>query len=94
MSSYQYERLSGQDNDFLLWEAPNLPMHVAGTQILDAGPLRTEEGGIDFDAIKRLTDQPIDRRTALPRWDGSPLDLHTAVGALVFRHDHPPVLSP
>lgn len=56
MSSYQYERLSGQDNDFLLWEAPNLPMHVAGAQILDAGPLRNEDGGIDFDAIKRLTE--------------------------------------
>jgi WS/DGAT/MGAT family acyltransferase len=65
MSSYQYERLSGQDNDFLLWEAPNLPMHVAGTQILDAGPLRTEEGGIDFDAIKRLTESVLHR---IPRY--------------------------
>lgn len=56
MSSYQYERLSGQDNDFLLWETPELPMHVASTNIFDAGPLRNAWGGIDFEAIKRLTE--------------------------------------
>ena len=55
MSSYQYERLSRQDNDFLVWESAKLPMHVGGVQIFDAGPLRKEHGGIDFDAIKRLT---------------------------------------
>ena len=55
MARYQYERLAGQDNDFLLWESPNLPMHVAGAQIFEAGPLRNEHGGIAFDEIKRLT---------------------------------------
>ncbi len=56
MSSYQYERLSDQDNAFLAWETPTLPMHVAGTNILEAGRLRTDLGGIDFEAIKRLTE--------------------------------------
>jgi diacylglycerol O-acyltransferase len=56
MSNYQYERLSAQDNDFLLWETPSLPMHVAGVQIFDAGPLREEHGGIDFKAVKQLTE--------------------------------------
>ncbi|MBW1885374.1 MAG: hypothetical protein JRJ58_17705, partial [Deltaproteobacteria bacterium] len=65
MPSYQYERLSGQDNDFLLWEASNLPMQVAGAQILDAGPLRNDHGGIDFDAIKRLTESVLHR---IPRY--------------------------
>jgi diacylglycerol O-acyltransferase len=54
MSRYAYERLSGQDNDFLLWERPNLPMHVGGTEIFDPGELALENGGIDFDAIKNL----------------------------------------
>jgi diacylglycerol O-acyltransferase len=56
MASYQYERLAGQDNDFLLWESTNLPMHVAGAQIFEAGPLCNEHGGIEFDEIKRLTE--------------------------------------
>ena len=56
MAQYKYDRLSGQDNDFLLCEEPSLPMHVGGTQIFDAGPLLNEDGGIDFEAIKRLTE--------------------------------------
>ncbi len=56
MGSYQYERLSGQDMDFLKWETPNLPMHVAGVSIFEAGPLRNEHGGIDADKIKQLTE--------------------------------------
>jgi len=52
MSHYNYERLSAQDNDFLLWEKPNLPMHVGVTQIFAAGSLALAGGGIDFPAIK------------------------------------------
>jgi len=51
---YNYERLSAQDNDFLLWETPALPMHGSGLQIFEAGPLATREGGVDFDAVQRL----------------------------------------
>jgi WS/DGAT/MGAT family acyltransferase len=50
---YNYERLSAQDNDFLLWETPALPMHGSGLCIFEAGPLTTPAGGIDFEAVQR-----------------------------------------
>lgn len=53
MAHYQYERLSAQDNAFLLWETPSLHMHVATTNIMEAGPLEKPSGGIDFASIKR-----------------------------------------
>ena len=53
LSHYNYERLSAQDNDFLLWETPALPMHGSGLQIFEAGPLTTPGGGIDFEAVQR-----------------------------------------
>ncbi len=53
MDHYHYERLSAQDNDFLEWETPSLTMHGSGISVFDAGPLTTEDGGIDFAAIKR-----------------------------------------
>jgi diacylglycerol O-acyltransferase len=53
MDHYKYVRLSAQDNDFLLWETPNLPMHGGSTQLFDAGSLITEAGGVDFETIKR-----------------------------------------
>ncbi len=52
MARYAYERLSGQDNSFLILEQSNVHMHVASTQIYEAGPLRTPEGGIDIEAFK------------------------------------------
>ncbi len=52
MSRYNYDRLSGQDTTFLLWETPSLQMHVASTMVFTLGPLRTEDGGVDFDGIK------------------------------------------
>ncbi len=65
MAQYKYDRLSGQDNDFLLCEEPTLPMHVGGAQIFDAGPLLNEDGGINFEAIKRLTESVLYR---IPRY--------------------------
>lgn len=53
MDHYNYERLSAQDNDFLLWETPALPMHGSGLQIFEAGSLATREGGIDVAAVQR-----------------------------------------
>jgi diacylglycerol O-acyltransferase / wax synthase len=50
---FNYERLSAQDNDFLLWETPALPMHGSGLSLFDAGPLATPDGGIDFAAVQR-----------------------------------------
>ncbi len=54
MQNYWYEWLSIQDNDFLLWETPALPMHGSGISIFSAGELATEDGGVDFASIKRL----------------------------------------
>jgi diacylglycerol O-acyltransferase len=55
MSHYKYDRLSAQDASFLVFETPNAPMHVAGTQIFDAGPLRRADGGIDIERIRDAT---------------------------------------
>ncbi|HXK24770.1 MAG TPA: wax ester/triacylglycerol synthase family O-acyltransferase [Myxococcota bacterium] len=47
-----YDRLSAEDNAFLLAEGPTTPMHVSAVEIFEAGPLRREDGGIDADAIR------------------------------------------
>ena len=54
MAKWHYERLSSQDNSFLLWEKGNVRMHVASTNIFDAGPLRQESGGIDIDLVRDI----------------------------------------
>jgi len=53
MPRYAYERLTALDNSFLLFERPGAYMHVASTAIHDAAPLRSPDGGIDIDLIKR-----------------------------------------
>src|SRR5512134_2729952 len=53
MRSSSYTRLSAQDYSFLVFETPTVHMHVAATQIFEAGPLRTPDGGIDIQAFKR-----------------------------------------
>jgi WS/DGAT/MGAT family acyltransferase len=50
--SYTYDRLSAQDNSFLLFETHSVHMHVSSTLVFDSGPLQTEGGGIDIDAIR------------------------------------------
>ena len=53
MSKYMYERLSAQDNTFLLWERPTVHMHVAATAIYDASTVSNKDGGVDIGAFKR-----------------------------------------
>ena len=53
MPRYSYERLTALDNSFLLLERPNATMHVSSTGVFDAAPLRTPEGGIDIELIRR-----------------------------------------
>ena len=55
MAPWHYDRLSAQDNSFLLMERGNVRMHVASTNICDMGPLRTGSGGIDIELVKRAT---------------------------------------
>jgi WS/DGAT/MGAT family acyltransferase len=53
VAEYAFERLSAQDLSFLMAETSATPMHVAGLQLLELGPLATPEGGVDFAAIRR-----------------------------------------
>lgn len=56
LRSSSYERLSGQDFSFLAFENPHVHTHVGATQIFEAGPLRTADGGIDAGLYKRAID--------------------------------------
>lgn len=57
MAKWHYDRLSSQDNSFLLYEKNgNIRMHVASTNICDIGPLRTESGGVDIETVKRASE--------------------------------------
>jgi WS/DGAT/MGAT family acyltransferase len=55
MTRRHYDRLSAQDNAFLLWEKGNVRMHVASTNIMDVGPLAGPHGGVDIDLVRRAT---------------------------------------
>jgi len=52
MDPGSYDRLSAEDNAFLLAEGPTTPMHASAVEIFDAGPLRRPDGGIDANAIR------------------------------------------
>jgi len=52
MASYNYERLSAQDNSFLLFEEPGLYMHVSATQVFELGSLARADGGVDYERIR------------------------------------------
>jgi WS/DGAT/MGAT family acyltransferase len=47
-----YDRLSAEDNAFLVAEGATTPMHVSAVEIFDAGPLQKDDGGIDAAAIR------------------------------------------
>jgi hypothetical protein len=65
VAPYHYDPLSAQDQSFLVFETPNLHMHVASTQIFDLGPLATPQGGVDYPSIKRFTEAVLHR---IPRY--------------------------
>jgi diacylglycerol O-acyltransferase len=48
LARYAYERLSAQDLSFLLAEDAHAPMHLGALAVLESGPLRREDGGIDI----------------------------------------------
>ena len=52
MPSYRYDPLSPQDASFLWAETPSTPMHIGVLFVADAGPLRTQAGGIDIGRIR------------------------------------------
>ncbi|MDE0885159.1 MAG: wax ester/triacylglycerol synthase family O-acyltransferase [Myxococcota bacterium] len=65
MSNYKFERLSAQDNSFLLAETPHAPLHVIAVGIYDAGDLATGAGGVDFRMIKRVLEARLHK---IPRY--------------------------
>jgi WS/DGAT/MGAT family acyltransferase len=65
MPRYAFDRLTALDNSFLILERPNAYMHVASTLIFEAGPLRQADGGLDAEAVKRLTASALHR---IPRY--------------------------
>ena len=65
MPRYAYDRLTALDNSFLLFEKPNAMMHVSSTGIYDAAPLRTPDGGVDIDLLKRGIESILHR---IPRY--------------------------
>lgn len=56
MAPYNYDRMSAQDHSFLMAEKGGVHMHIAATQIFEAGPLRAPSGGVDIDAFRRATE--------------------------------------
>ncbi len=65
MPSYAFERLSAQENRFLLLESPETPMHATSVAIYRAGPLATSAGGVDIARLKRLIESLLHQ---LPRY--------------------------
>ncbi len=51
MSHTYYDRLSALDASFLGFEEKNTHWHEAAVMVFDAGPLRTSDGGLDFEKI-------------------------------------------
>ena len=56
MTETYHERLSGQDLSFLAMEDGRAHMHVGVVSLFDAGPLRSANGGIDFERIEEFVD--------------------------------------
>ena len=77
MPPHNYERLSGLDHTFLVFEGARTHMHVAGTLIFDAKPLTRPEGGLDIDRIRAYT---ASRLHLIPRYRErlayTPIDRH------------------
>ncbi len=95
--SYRYERLSAQDNTFLLGETETAHMHIGGVSVFELGNLATEGGGVDFLSIHRAIEGLLHRipryrqrlhwtpLTGNPVWEDDPnfsLDFHLRHTAL------------
>ncbi len=52
MARVHYERLSALDAAILFMETSHTHMHIGEVGILEAGPLATREGGLDFERVR------------------------------------------
>jgi diacylglycerol O-acyltransferase / wax synthase len=93
----RYERLSGQDASFLVFEGPTTPMNVGGIEIFEGHALMTPQGGVDVARVKqyvasrlhlipryrqRLAYIPVERRPVWIDDDQFDLDYHIRHAAL------------
>lgn len=65
MPTTTYERLSAQDNSFLVAEHAHAPLHVGAVGIYDSADLATDEGGVDIRKLRLLTEAQLHR---IPRY--------------------------
>ena len=65
MANYRYDRLSAQDNTFLVGETPTAHMHISGVSIYEVGDLTTPAGGVDFEKLRAAVEGTLHR---IPRY--------------------------
>jgi len=65
MSRYMYERLSAQDNSFLVAEHANAPLHITGVGIYELARAATRDGGVDVRRLRRFIEA---RLHEIPRY--------------------------
>jgi diacylglycerol O-acyltransferase len=53
MPRYSYDRLSALDHSFLFLERPHAPLHVGSVAVHELGALRSREGGVEIDLVRR-----------------------------------------
>ena len=61
MTRTHYERLSALDASMVFMETSNTHMHIGVVGILEAGPLATPDGGIDFARVRGQIDGGLDQ---------------------------------
>ncbi len=65
MPGYHYDRLSAQDNTFLVGETPTAHMHIGGVSIYEISDLTTPLGGLDFAKLRAAVEGVLHR---IPRY--------------------------
>ncbi len=60
-----FDRLTAQDNSFLIAESEHSPLHVAAVGIFETGNLVTRDGGVDIRTFKRAIEAQLHR---IPRY--------------------------
>jgi diacylglycerol O-acyltransferase / wax synthase len=53
MPRYSYDRLTALDHSFLFLERPHAPLHVGTVALHEMGALRSRDGGVDIDLVRR-----------------------------------------
>ncbi len=65
MATTNYERLTAQDLQLLVLEAPSTPMDIVSTEIYGDSPLMGDDGGVDIEAYRQFVGAVLHR---IPRY--------------------------